>query len=282
MLKNTLLLILFSFSVSISAQKLDKSKEELKSGKEDNRPPLPTEPINQNSTSTSRESDAFEDLSIVAFFGKIGFYTFLYGGIGDYENENHLFSILSPYPYFDNKTGNYMKYDEKYEEESRDIMRFDVENHFLYENNASFGNHMKGKFRPFQYFYLQTDYRALIERDKFAKTTSHLSLFQFNFGYDRLRFEKFNLGWTLGATYIANDINKAGFSYGLNTDIFAFKKVSFNCAMIWSKINRLPVNSFELRGKYHRKNHFFSMGFENLKIASPSYNYATFGAGMYF
>ena len=282
MLKNTILLLFFTFSSSLYAQKIDKSKDELKAGKEDNRPPLPTEPTYQNSTTTSRDSDDFDDLSTLAFFGKIGFYAFLYGGIGDYENEDHLFSILSPYPYFDNKTGNYMIYDEKYEEESKDIMRFDVENHFLYGNNASFGNHLKGKFRPFQYFYLQTDYRELIERDKFAKTTSNLSVFQFNFGYDRIRFEKFNLGWTLGATYIANDINKAGFSYGLNTDIFAFKNVSFNSAMIWSKINGLPVNSFEFRGKYHKKNHFFSMGYENLKIASPSYNYATFGAGFYF
>ncbi|MES2864177.1 MAG: hypothetical protein V4666_08675 [Bacteroidota bacterium] len=279
MLKNTLLLILFTFSCSISAQKIDKSKDELKSQKEDTRPPLTQESSNQNSTSKARESDD-DDLSTLAFFAEVGFYVFIYGGIGDYENEDHLFSKLSPYPYFDNKSGNYMKYNE--EGESKDIMRFDVENHFLYSNNASFGNHAKGKFRPFQYFYLQTDYRELIERDKFAKTTSNLSLFQFNFGYDRIRFEKFNLGWTLGATYIANDINKAGFSYGLNTDIFAFKQVSFNSAMIWSKINGLPVNSFEFRGKYHKKNYFFSMGYENLRIASPSYNYATFGAGFYF
>ena len=154
MLKNTILLLFFTFSSSLYAQKIDKSKDELKAGKEDNRPPLPTEPTYQNSTTTSRDSDDFDDLSTLAFFGKIGFYAFLYGGIGDYENEDHLFSILSPYPYFDNKTGNYMKYDEKYEEESKDIIRFDVENHFLYGNNASFGNHLKGKFRPFQYFYI--------------------------------------------------------------------------------------------------------------------------------
>jgi len=281
MLKNTLLLILFSFSCSVYTQKIEKSKEELKSEKEDTRPPLyTTEPTYQNQTTTSLESDDSDDISTLAFFGKIGFYVFLYGGIGDYENEDHLFSELTPYPYYNNKSGNYMNSD--IEDESEELMRFDVENHFLYANNASFGNHLKGKFRPFQYFYIQADYRELIERDKFAKTTSNLSLFQFNLGYDRIRFEKFNLGWTLGATYIANGINKAEFSYGLNTDIFAFKNVSFNSAMIWSKFNGLPVNTFEFRGKYHKKNHFFSMGFENLRIGSPSYNYATFGAGFYF
>jgi len=278
MLKNTLLLILFTFSSNFYAQKIDKSKDELKSGKEDNRPPLPTEPVNQNPPSTVRESN--DNFGIGAFFVELGFYIGLYSAVGDYRNEDHLYYPLTPYPYFDGKTGNYEKIDD--ESVLKKQLRFDLENHFLYGNNASFGNHLKGKFRPFQYFYLQTDYRELIERDQFAKTTSNLSLFQFNLGYDRLRFEKFNLGWTLGATYIANDINKAGFSYGLNTDFFPFKHVSFNSAMLWSKINGLPVNSFEFRGKYHKKNHFFSMGYENLRIASPSYNYATFGAGIYF
>lgn len=275
MYKNILLLILFIFSSTIYAQKIDKSKDELKSGKQEEKP---KEPQSQNSYSKAKESN--DDFGAAATFVEIAYYATLFGAIGDYENEDHLSSKLAPYPYFDNKSGNFIKYDDW--DESKDRMRFDLENHVLYGNNASFGNHFKGKFRPFQYFYLQTDYRELIERDKFSKTTSNLSLFQFNLGYDRLRFEKFNLGWTLGATYIASGINKAGFSYGLHTDIFPFKKVSFNSAMIWSKINGLPVNSFEFRGKYHQKNHFFSMGYENLRIASPSYNYVTFGAGFYF
>ena len=103
MLKNTIFLLLLTFSSQLHAQKIDKSKDELKSGKEDNRPPLPTEPSYQNTTTTSKQSDNTDDLSVVAFFAKVGFYVFLYGGIGDYENEDHLFSKLSPCPYFDNK-----------------------------------------------------------------------------------------------------------------------------------------------------------------------------------
>ena len=161
-------------------------------------------------------------------------------------------------------------------------MRFDVENHFLYSNNNSFGNHLKAKFRPFQYFYVQADYRELLEKNMLTNHFSNLSLFQFNVAYDRIRFKKFNLGWTLGATYVGNDVQKVGFSYGLHTDIFAIKNISFNSAMLWSKINSLPVNSFELRGKYHKKNYFFSLGYEHLKIASPNYNFVTLGTGIYF
>ena len=161
-------------------------------------------------------------------------------------------------------------------------MRFDIENHFLYSNNNLFGNHLKAKFRPFQYFYIQGDYRELIEKNAFTKEYSNLSLFQFNLVYDRIRLKKFNLGWTIGATYIGNDVQKAGFSYGLHTDVFALKRISFNSAITWSKINSLPVNSFEFRTKYHKENYFFSFGYEYLKIASPNYNFTTIGMGVYF
>jgi hypothetical protein len=70
MLKNTLLLLLFTFSSSLYAQKIDKSKDELKSKKEDTGTPLPTEPTYQNSTTITRESDDTDDLSTLAFFWK--------------------------------------------------------------------------------------------------------------------------------------------------------------------------------------------------------------------
>ena len=43
-------------------------------------------------------------------------------------------------------------------------MRFDLENHFLYSTSSSFGNHIKAKWHPFQFFYIQGDYRVLVEK----------------------------------------------------------------------------------------------------------------------
>lgn len=278
MLKKNILFLLFALSSMCYSQKIDQSKEELNRPKEDTRPPLPTEPVSQNSGTTVKQSN--DNFGIGAFFVELGFYVFLYSAIGDYRNEDHLYNPLSPYPYFNGKSGNYEKIDDTSIKKKQ--LRWDVENHFLYNSNRSFGNHFKGKIRPFNYFYLQGDYRELFEKNSFTHQTSNLSLFQFNFGYDRLRFEKFNLGWTLGATYIGNEVNKFGFSYGLNTDVFIIKNISFTGAMIWSKINELPVNSLEIRSKYHRKNYFISIGYENLKIASPSYNYISLGTGIYW
>lgn len=271
MMKNTLVILFIALTINITfSQKIDKSKEELKTGNNSNS--SSSNSSSSNSSSDSSESSAF---GIFRFIIESFYYT-----IGDYGNEKHLYSRLTKHPYFDGESGNFQKENDSIQ--NGNVMRFDVENHFLYSNNNLFGNHLKAKFRPFQFFYIQADYRELIEKNAFTNNFSNLSLFQFNVAYDRIRFKKFNLGWTLGVTYIGNDVQKVGFSYGLHTDVFAIKNISFNSAMIWSKINGLPVNSFEIRGKYHKKNYFFSLGYEYLKIASPNYNYMTIGTGFYF
>ena len=107
-------------------------------------------------------------------------------------------------------------------------------------------------------------------------------MFQFNLNYDRIRLEKFNFGWNLGATYVENEVKKAGFAYGLNAEYFMGNRISFFGSAKWSRINGLPVNAFELQSKFHRKNYFFSLGFEHLKIATPTYNFVALGGGFYF
>jgi hypothetical protein len=52
--------------------------------------------------------------------------------------------------------------------------------------------------------------------------------------------------------------------------------------MKWSLINDVTVNEFEIQSKYHRKNYFYSLGYEHLKIASPTYDFISIGGGIYF
>lgn len=268
MIKKSFLVILLGFTLHTSySQKIDKSKNELKSAKSSS-----SSSSKGGSTTTSnsgRSSSNRDDFGLVGLIAEGFLYVTFYSTIGDYRNENHLHNSLSKYPYTDGDSGNFQSNNDSIN--YGNLMRLDVENHFLYSSTSSFGNHLKVKFRPFQYFYLQADYKELIEKNIFTDHFSNLSLFQFNVAYDRIRFKKFNFGWTLGATYVGNDVQKAGFSYGLHTDVFAIKNISFNSAILWSKINGLPVNSFEIRGKYHKKNYFFALGYEHLKIATPNY-----------
>lgn len=271
------IVVFLSLQTALFAQKIDKSKNELKS----NNTSTSTTSTTTNSSNASRSaSNSNNHFGIGDFFLELFFYTGLYTTIGDYRTETHLYNNLSSYPYADGTSGDYVKINDV--SESKNNMRFDLENHFLYSTSSSFGNHIKAKWHPFQFFYVQGDYRVLVEKNQFTNSLSNLQLYHFSIAYDRLRFKKFNLGWTIGSSYIASDVNKAGFSYGLHAAVFAFKNMSFTSAVQWSKINGKPVNSFEFRGKYHKKNYFFSMGYENLKIASPNYNYLTLGGGLYF
>jgi len=153
------------------------------------------------------------------------FGVFKYGVIGDYKNEDHLYSNLTPYPFYNGKSGNFESADTI--SVSKNKARIDIENSFVYSDNNLFGNHFKAKIRPFQYFYFQTDFHQLFEFNEIDNTNNRLSLFQFNLNYDRIRLEKFNFGWNLGATYVGNEVKKAGVAYGLNAEYFMGNHISF-------------------------------------------------------
>jgi hypothetical protein len=281
-MKNQLLLFFVitfcGFHSNINSQKkIEKSKEALteSSGVRNN---SSSSSSSRSSSSSSSSSDNLFAEIIIEGFIYITYGTFKYGLIGDYNNEEHLNNKLSPYPFKEGSYGNFNSNDSLY----RNRMRLDLENSFIYNSNNLFGNHLKAKIRPFQYFYLQTDFHQLYEFDKINDKSYKLSIFQFNFCYDRIRFNRFNLGWSLGATYIGNEVKKAGFAYGLNADYFLSRNISFTGTAKWSSINTHPVNSFELQNKLHKKNYCFSLGFEHLKIAEPTYNFVTLGAGIYF
>ncbi len=273
-----LLVVLISIS-SFSQNKLDKSKSQLNSGSS-NKNQSRTSSSSSSSSSNSKSNYSSDSNIFVNIFFNITFAVFKYGAIGDYKNENHLYSNLTPYPFYNGKSGNFESSDSV--SVSKNKARFDIENSFVYSDNNLYGNHLKVKIRPFQYFYFQSDFHQLFEFNEIDNTNNRLSLFQFNLNYDRIRFEKFNFGWNLGATYVGNEVKKGGLSYGLNAEYFMGNHISFLGSAKWSRINTLPVNAFELQSKFHRKNYFFSLGIEHLKIATPTYNFIALGGGIYF
>jgi len=281
MRKFSLLLVILISCSTFGQNKLDKSKNELNSGSsKKNQSSSSYTSSSGSSKSKSSAGDNIIGKAIADIFIYTTFGVFKYGVIGDYKNEDHLYSNLTPYPFYNGKSGNFENMDTI--SISKNKARLDLENSFIYSDNNLFGNHFKAKIRPFQYFYFQTDFHQLFEFNEIDNTNNRLSLFQFNLNYDRIRFEKFNFGWNLGATYVGNEVKKAGFAYGLNAEYFMGNHISFLGSAKWSRINSLPVNAFELQSKFHRKNYFFSLGFEHLKIATPTYNFIALGGGIYF
>lgn len=273
-MKNSIYLLLLIFGNSFYGQnKVEKSKNELNSSA-----PVKTTSQNENKSSGSGSDDDGEAGEVVEFFVNVGVGIFKYGLLGDYNNEDHLHNKLSAYPFYDTASGNYAPTDA---DTGKKNFRIDLEDKFLYSNNDLFGNHLNVKIRPFQYFYVQTDFHQLFEINRIDNTNNRLSLFHFNLCYDRIRMGKFDLGWSLGASYVGNEVRKGGFSYGLSAHYFMTKNFSFSGNAKWSKINQRPVNALEFEAKFHRKNYFFTGGFEHLKIATPTYNFIAVGGGIY-
>lgn len=269
-------LLLYGFPVAVQAQNnIEKSRKEL----------TEKEGVNyKSSTAAATQSNDTETSWLGQVLAGACMYTIggvcYYGLIGNYGHEDHLDNDLTRYPYHDAEAGNY--YNPKFGEGTIYVFRVDVKDKFIYKSNYLFGNHLEVKVRPSRIFALKADYYQLYEFQKAANTSSNLLLFFFNFAYDRIRFERFNLGWTLGASYIGSGVNRAGFSYGLNAEYFLKKHISFLAGAKWSRINGEPVNAYEAEARYHKSNWFLSLGFERLKIASPNYNFVTLGAGIYF
>lgn len=272
--KLLIIFVLINSSIDCYSQgKIDKSKDELKKGKEE-------KPTYYVETETKSNEDEPDNL-IVEILTEAFLYITYYSFIGNYEAEYHLQNELTEYPYFNNELqGNYLyDYSEKIPDKP---IRLDIQNDLLLSLTNTQGNNLKAKFRPSRYFYLQGDYIQLIEFNTVSGSNSYLSIFSLNFGYDRLRFEKFNLGWTIGANYVGNGVDKFGFNYGLNTEFFLIKNLSFYGSMRLGEINNVSVNVFELKAKYHKNRFAYSVGYENLKIGSPIYNFGTLGLSIYF
>ena len=260
--------LLNSSFVSFAQGKLDKSKEDLNKGSSNNR-------SSRSSDSSFSSDDDDDDNFFVSLLSQIAAFTLYYSFIGGYGEEDHLQNTLTRYPYSDYDTGNYL------EDMSGRSARLDIDNKFLAGLENIYGNHLKAKLRPSKYIYFQTDYIQLVEDKSTSDNRSYLSLFNFDLCYDRLRFERFNLGWTIGANYVGNNVNKIGFSAGVNADIFLGSKVSLYSSMRWGEINAAPVNEFEAHLKYHINRFSVSGGFEHMKIGIPTYNFATVGIGFY-
>ncbi|HKX85533.1 MAG TPA: hypothetical protein VJL37_02590 [Flavobacterium sp.] len=276
-LKNFLLtIILYGVShLSLSQTKIDTSKRELT--EEAGVKATETQTNYRRNDDNDDEPSLFWEIFGEAIIGSIG-WTFF----GDYENEGHLYSRLTPYPYQDKFSGNFESADTivGLGKNKKNKFRIDIEDSYLYNGKELDGNYLEVKIRPFQYLYLQADYHQLEERRQFD--SSSLSLFHFNLGYDRIRMNKFNFGWTLGAAYVANDVKKAGISFGVNADAYLSKQFSVSGSAKWGAINNKPVNVFETEGRYHIKRCFISLGYDYVKIGSPSYKFAKFGGGIYF
>jgi hypothetical protein len=272
-------MMLCNSNILFAQGKIEKSKSEISKNSTTSSTTTTTSTQANQSQNRSNYTTYSDNLFVNLFVG-LSWGIVKYVAIGDYYKENHLYHELSIHPYYDANEGNYSNKDTSLV--YRRQLRFDVSNHFLYESSQLYGNHFELKVRPFEYFYFQTDYIYLREKVAQANISDDLSLIYLQFAYDRFRYEKFNLGWSIGASYLASGVNQMGFAVGFQASYFADNNISFHSRYQMSWINQKPVHFFQIQGRKHFGPYFISTGYEQLKIATPIYHMIQLGGGIYF
>ena len=200
-----------------------------------------------------------------------------YSAIGFYGGEFHLHNNLTQYPFYISREGNYTPRHEHSNAVKK--WRVDITNNGLVSFDGTNGNHLNIKLRPIKYLFVSTTYRELWEKHK--GKYEHLSLFNFSANYDRLRFKNFNLGYSIGFNYMANEVNKIGYALGFNFEAFPINRFSLMGNFNWGAINSQNIKTFETGLAYHINKYKITCGYQHMQIASPCYNFLTLGIGVY-
>lgn len=275
---SAILVLTLIYSPPILSQgKIKKSKRELKAVRQESRG-FSASSVNTEPSNDINYGQTLEEY-IVGLLATGVVITTFYSTIGNYKGENHLHSLLSAYPYANGAGGNYVAL---HQDTIGRKFRIDLENSAMIIDKNLWGNHLKVKIRPLPYFYLQTDYVQLTEYMNEKEKNDYLSLFGFNIGYDRLKFNKINFGWTLGMNYVGSGVKKAGFTYGAQVEWFLPCKISLYGSGRFSQVNHEPLNAVELKIRYHIERWYATCGYEFHQIASPQYHFGTLGLGLSF
>lgn len=239
---------------------------------------------NKNYKSTySNNTDDFEGNFLTDIIGGVFIQVFAYTAYGiafespfEVNNKSNN-AILTAYPYKNKNTGNY-SYDWN---EDSEIFTTTISSRFIFETNKVYGNHLNIDMRFLQRLGLEFDYLQLWEENTNFGNNA-LAIYTVLAKYHRVRTERFNAWWGLGAAYVDGSIDELGFTYALGAELFFKKPFSIESNFNQTFINDNSINKFNGLLNYHRKQYKFSLGYEYLKIGDIRFSNFTTGFGVSF
>ncbi|WP_396602934.1 hypothetical protein [Algibacter sp. R77976] len=190
------------------------------------------------------------------------------------NNKSHN-AFLTKYPYKNSNTGNYSY---NWNEDS-EILTTTLTSRFIFETNRLYGNHLNADMRFLKRLGLEFDYLQLWEENN-NFDTNKLAIYTALAKYNRVRTERFNAYWGIGAAYIDGEVNALGFTYGLGAEWFFVKPLSLESNFNQILVNDNTVNKFNALLNFHRKQYKFSGGYEGLKIGSVGFSNVSLGIGV--
>lgn len=184
-------------------------------------------------------------------------------------------AVLTKYPYKNSNTGNY-SYDWNKDSE---IFTTSITNRFIFETNKLYGNHLNTDMHFLKRWGLELDYLQLWEENSNFGNNA-LAIYTALVKYNRVRTERFNAWWALGASYVDGGVNEIGFTYGLGAEFFFTKPFSLESNFNQILVNGNTVNKFNALINFHRKQYKFTGGYERIKIGSVKFSNASLGVGV--
>ncbi len=267
-------IFLLLFQYSFCQGKLNKAEESLKKS---------IEQINwdDNSSNSSGSYNSYSenDNPLFLAFGRllveVGLYVTYYTLVETPAERERAGStaFITKHPYFNSKKGNY-----SYEwGQDTQLLSTTFRNNFIVENSKLYGNHLTAELRFFKRMSLEADYLQLWERNTFFGDNS-LAVFTILAKYHRIRTERFNAYWGIGASYIAGEVKELGFTYGLGAEYFFAKPMSIEANFNQSSFNYNTSTKFNALLNYHINQFKLSGGYESFSIGDV--NFSTFSIGM--
>jgi len=177
-------------------------------------------------------------------------------------------SKITPYPYYSNQNGEYTGsiYEEEYK---TNLLKLTTT--FVTSKTAIKGGEVGINYRFND--LLGAEFRHTHFYEKYFDKINHLDISSLTFNYFRVRERHVTASWALGATYVANEVNRFGITYAIAAEVFPIKPIS--CSFLWKQsfINSQAINTLKLQLHYHLKNTSVFAGYHNYvlaHVANPS------------
>lgn len=276
-MKSLFIISLLMLSLTVFGQgKIDKAEKSLK--KEEQSSSFSTW---QTGVSNSRDNDDFTDnpllqeLSFLILKGaSLVTYGFLFESPFEMNQKGHNAS-LTQFPYINKQKGNY-----SYTNDNTKEVAILLENNFVMEDKSFYGNDLKTELRFLKRFAIELEYLQLWENAPDINNNS-LAMYQALAKYYRIRTEKFDAWWALGASYVDGTIDQVGFSYGLGGSLFVAHPLSIGVNFDQTFINSNTINKLNALLNYHKGRGKISTGYQHLKLGSVRVPMLSFGIGLY-
>lgn len=184
--------------------------------------------------------------------------------VGEAQNRT-----ITPYPYYQGYQGEYST-----ETSNLDFKNslLDLSSYYTTSKDAITGLNLNATYRFIPLLGIEFNHIHLAE--KYFGEREYIDISSLHLNYYRIREKHVTAYWSLGASYIANEVNKLGFSYALGTEIFPFNPISIGFKWQQSFINAQSINQLKLELSYHLKQVRFFTGFHNYDLAgikNPSF-----------